>query len=58
MDVEVAAAAGALAEAAEGPLDLLVVLATEDELAAHGQQLEAIGKACKGVCLWHELGSA
>lgn len=34
---------------------LRVVRATEDELAAHAQQLEDIAKASKGACLWQEL---
>ncbi len=34
---------------------LRVLRATEDELAAHAQQLEDIAKASKGACLWKEL---
>jgi len=32
-----------------------VVLPTEDELAAHAQQLADIDKASKGACLWQQL---
>ena len=35
--------------------ELLVVIPTEDELAAHAQQLAAIDKASKGACLWKRL---
>ncbi len=38
--------------------ELLVVVATEDELAAHAQQLAAIDKASKGACLWMRLEAA
>ena len=36
-------------------LALKVLLATEEELAAHTQQLEDIAKASKGACLWQQL---
>jgi DNA polymerase III subunit epsilon len=45
---------GALAD--EG-LELIVLRATPDELAAHAQQLEDIDKAAKGDCLWKKLDS-
>lgn len=52
MEVEVTAAATVAAEVAVGKLDLVVVRASEEELAAHAQQLEAIDKASGGACLW------
>jgi DNA polymerase-3 subunit epsilon len=60
MEVEapVTAASVAAAEVAKGKLDLFVVAATPDELAAHAQQLDAIDKASKGACLWRKLESA
>ncbi|HXV08085.1 MAG TPA: DNA polymerase III subunit epsilon [Burkholderiales bacterium] len=36
-------------------LDLIVLTATEAELAAHAQQIEAIDKASNGACLWKRL---
>jgi DNA polymerase-3 subunit epsilon len=36
-------------------LDLLVVLASPEELAAHQRQLEEIDKASRGACLWMRL---
>jgi DNA polymerase III subunit epsilon len=39
-------------------LELVVVSATEDELAAHLQQLAAIEKASKGACLWMRFEAA
>ena len=57
MEVEVAAAS-ITAEAALGHLELVVLAATPDELAAHALQLEAIDKASGGACLWRQLGNA
>ena len=57
MEVEVTAAATVAAEVAVGKLDLVVVRATEEELSAHAQQLEAIDKASKGACVWKKLGA-
>jgi len=48
--------AAALAGNAERP-PLPVLLPTEEELAAHAQQLEDIAKASKGACLWQQLES-
>jgi DNA polymerase-3 subunit epsilon len=42
-------------EADLSTFELLVVVATDDELAAHAQQLAAIDKASKGACLWKRL---
>jgi len=36
-------------------LELIVLRATPDELAAHEQQLVDIYKASKGGCLWKNL---
>jgi len=41
-----------------GSIDLLVVRATEDELAAHVKQLDDVDKASKGACLWKKLEPA
>jgi DNA polymerase-3 subunit epsilon len=54
MEVEVVPASIA-ADAALGPLELVVLSATADELAIHALQLDAIEKACAGVCLWRRL---
>jgi DNA polymerase-3 subunit epsilon len=35
--------------------NLIVVAATEEELAAHRHQLEDIDKATRGACLWKRL---
>ena len=39
-------------------LDLVVLAATEEELAAHARYLEAVEKASRGSCLWMKLGAA
>ena len=41
-----------------GSIELLVVHATEDELAAHMKQFEDIDKGSKGACLWKKLEPA
>jgi DNA polymerase-3 subunit epsilon len=41
-----------------GSIDLLVLHATEDELAAHMKQLEDVDKGSKGACLWKKLEPA
>jgi len=53
--VEAAAAPGAATEAAHDELDLVVVPASEEELAAHARQLEEIEKASSGACIWKRL---
>jgi DNA polymerase-3 subunit epsilon len=58
MEVEVTPAAAAAAEAAHGKLDLIVLRATKDELAAHHAQLTDIDKASNGQCLWRKLEKA
>jgi DNA polymerase-3 subunit epsilon len=39
-------------------LDLVMVAASADELAAHQRALESIDKASKGACLWKKLEAA
>jgi len=58
MEVEAPAAAVAVAEAALGKLDLVIVRATETELAEHASLLADIDKASKGATLWRKLEKA
>ena len=58
MEVETTSASGAGAEAVHGKLDLIVLRATDEELAAHATQLEEIDQASGGACLWKKLKSA
>jgi len=58
MEVEITAAATVAAAAAHGKLDLVVVRATQEELAEHARLLEEIDKASKGATLWRRLGDA
>jgi DNA polymerase III subunit epsilon len=58
MEAEISAPSGAPSESAAGKLDLLVVRATDEELAAHAKQLEDIDKASDGQCLWRKLEQA
>jgi DNA polymerase-3 subunit epsilon len=55
MEIESAVAAGPSGEVARGQLDLVVVRATDQELAAHDKQLEEIDKASDGACIWKRL---
>jgi len=55
MDIEAAPVASAAEETARGNLELIVLLANDDELAAHEQQLAGIDKASGGKCLWRKL---
>ena len=57
MEVESASVSGVTAEAANGKLELVVVRATEEELAAHARQLEEIDRANGGACLWKRLNA-
>ncbi len=52
MDVEQAPAAAAMVEASAAKLDLVVIRANEEELAAHRELLTDIDKASGGACLW------
>ena len=45
------------ARAAVGELNLVVLAATAEELAAHEQQLTDIDKASRGACLWKKLAA-
>ena len=47
--------AEAAARAALGELTLIVLPATDEEIAAHAQQLADIDKASRGKCLWKKL---
>ncbi len=60
MEVEAPASAAsvAAAEIAKGKLDLFVLAASKEELAAHAQQLESIDKASKGATLWRRFDKA
>ena len=57
MEVEAPSASAAASEAAAGKLELVVLSATAEELAAHAKQLEEIDKASGGACLWKKLRS-
>ncbi|HYL18280.1 MAG TPA: DNA polymerase III subunit epsilon [Burkholderiales bacterium] len=39
----------------EAVIELIVISATEEELAAHQRQLEDIDRAAKGACVWKRL---
>lgn len=52
MDIDVTPAASAAEETERGNLELIVLRASEEELAAHEQQLADIDKASGGKCLW------
>src|SRR5262245_51663317 len=55
METEPAVVAIAAHEAMQGTLDLVVVRATVEELAAHDQRLAEIEKVSAGACLWKRL---
>src|SRR3954470_16978188 len=50
--------AAAESRKAIGELNLVVLMATAEELAAHDQQLAEINKASRGACLWMKLAAA
>lgn len=58
--IETAAPEGgpALAGGGEAPRDLLVLTASEEELAAHLAYLEEVDKASKGACVWKALAAS
>lgn len=59
MEVEApVAAAVAEVEIFTGKLDLVVLKATKEELAAHAKQLDDIDKACGGASLWRKFEKA
>jgi DNA polymerase-3 subunit epsilon len=43
---------------ATGELNLLVIVATAEELAEHERQLEDIDQASRGACLWKKFAAA
>jgi DNA polymerase-3 subunit epsilon len=55
IDFTPAAAAGPLDDEPGGALELVVVRAGSEELAAHEQYLAELDKASGGACLWREL---
>jgi DNA polymerase-3 subunit epsilon len=58
MDLAPSAHGSREAEIDLSALELIVLAATEEELAAHRLQLDAIDKQSKGACLWKRLESA
>jgi hypothetical protein len=54
MEVETVAASDAGGVHAAGKVELFVLRASKEELAAHAKQLEEIDKASKGACLWNK----
>ena len=55
IDLAPAAKVAGEADLDSSELDLIVLPATPEELAAHQHQLEDIDKASKGACLWKQL---
>ena len=58
MDVEVAVVSVEAGIAAYAELELIVLPASDDELAVHEERLAEINKYSKGKCLWLTLGVA
>jgi DNA polymerase-3 subunit epsilon len=58
MEVESSAVAATAGVASLAGLELVVVSATAEELAAHEERLADIDRASKGACLWYKLGKA
>ena len=58
MEVEIAFSMADAGDASYAELDLVVLQASEDELAAHELRLAEIHKASRGKCLWLALGHA
>ncbi len=58
MEVERAPAATAAEAISRAGLKLVVVRASDEELAAHNGQLEDIDKASGGKCLWKQIETA
>lgn len=52
MDIGIGGAAATEDHLAQGAFDLIVVSASEEELALHAQQLDKIDAASKGACIW------
>jgi len=55
MDIDAAPVATAAEETARGNLELIVLRASAEELAAHERQLADIDKASGGKCLWRQI---
>ena len=58
MEVERAPVATAAEAISRAGLKLVVVRASDEELAAHAAQIEDIDKASGGKCLWKQIGGA
>jgi len=58
IDVEPTPQAVAETRKAAGKLELSVIPASAEELAAHAKQLADIDKASGGACVWKKLGTA
>ena len=58
MEVEIAFSTADAGDLSYAELDLVVLQASEDELAAHELRLAEIHKASRGKCLWLALGHA
>jgi len=58
MEVESMPAASAAEKISRANLELIVVRASDEELAAHVGQLEDIDKASGGACLWRQIEAA
>jgi DNA polymerase-3 subunit epsilon len=55
MEIEVAPVVAGTVRQSGGELNLVVIRASEEELAAHQQQLADIEKVSRGACLWLRL---
>jgi len=55
MEIELSTASTAAGDAWRAGLELIVLTATVEELAAHSAQLAEIDKASRGACLWNRL---
>ncbi len=58
MEAESMPAASAAEKISRANLELIVVRASDEELAAHAGQLEDIDKASGGACLWRQIEAA
>ncbi len=58
MEVASAPAASAAEKISRANLELIVIRASDEELAAHARQLEDIEKASGGACVWKRLEAA
>ena len=58
MEVEIAFAAADAGDASHADLELVVLRASDEELAVHDERLAEIDKDSKGKCLWLALAGA